>query len=65
MPNIPSKSHDLADENKKFSRNGSDSKQEYSNAICLYRRISMVPILLKILNLPVVAKGFNWKDPPS
>ena len=25
----------------------------------------MVTILRKILNLPVVTKGFSWKDPPS
>jgi hypothetical protein len=27
VPNVPSKSHGLADENKSFSRNGNDSKQ--------------------------------------
>jgi hypothetical protein len=49
------------------SRNGNDSKQTYSKAICLYRRISMVTILRKILNLQVETKGFSWnsKDPPS
>jgi hypothetical protein len=40
-------------------------RQAYSNAICLYRRISMVTILRKILNLPVVTKGFSWKDSSS
>jgi hypothetical protein len=25
----------------------------------------MVIILRKIINLPVVMKGFSWKDPPS
>ena len=37
----------------------------YSNAICLYRHIRLVTILDKILILPVVTKGFSWKDLPS
>ena len=41
------------------------SKTEHSNGIGLYRRIWLVTILCKILNLPVVTKGFSWKDPPS
>jgi hypothetical protein len=41
-------------------------RQNYdSNAILLYRRIWLVAILRKILNLKVVTKAFNWKDPPS
>jgi hypothetical protein len=35
------------------------------NAICLYRRLWLVTILRKILNLPVANKGFSWKDPLS
>jgi hypothetical protein len=35
------------------------------NPICLYRRIWLVTILSKILNLQVVTKGFSWKNPPS
>jgi hypothetical protein len=36
-----------------------------SNAICFNRRIWLVSILSKILNLQVGAKVFSWKDPPS
>jgi hypothetical protein len=36
-----------------------------SNAICLYRRIWLVTILCKFLNLEAVTKGLSWKDPPS
>jgi hypothetical protein len=31
----------------------------------LYHRIWLVTILRKILNLPVVTKGFSWKNLPS
>jgi hypothetical protein len=37
----------------------------HSNAICLYRRIWLITILGKILNLKIVTKWFSWKDPPS
>jgi hypothetical protein len=36
-----------------------------SNAICLYRRIWLVTILRKVLNLQVITKSSSWKDPPS
>jgi hypothetical protein len=35
------------------------------NTICLYGRIRLVTILRTILNLPVVTKGFSWKDSQS
>jgi hypothetical protein len=37
VPNIPSKSRDLADENNIFWRNGNDSKQEYYNKQCQWQ----------------------------
>jgi len=37
VPNIPSKSRGLADENKKNWRNGNDSKQEYYNKQCQWQ----------------------------
>jgi hypothetical protein len=45
--------------------NNNKGKIYNSNVICLYRRIWLVTIIRKILNLQVVTKGFSSKDPPS